>query len=176
MAYSWKPQVGCLMMLLVPMALAAGLTEPLWNWERHALPAGLKVDAVLTSSSNFGLREGCQSAIYRLSDETAEAIKRGGLAFLESTPPRPRRSDNNPYGPWQATKGDTGTTASGYGVEQTIYGMYATTGCSSGGYKPGKAMDNAWFRPGSYYKVTANREGVIIVDPEQRLVGFFYVG
>lgn len=166
--------------VVVPLILVIALgafTEPLWNWARRALPSSVGVDAVLASDSASGFREGCESAVYRLSPSTVDHLSKEGIAYL-STGARPHNENpRNRYQGWLETPGSIDLANNGRGARETIYGLYGLGGCGSskGDFHSG-AIRAALSNPGSYYTVTANREGIIIVAPQYRLAAYFYVG
>lgn len=55
-----------------------------YYWFSKVLPAQISVTYPISISDEGGFREGCGSAIYKVSDETLEAIKKDGIKFLQS--------------------------------------------------------------------------------------------
>jgi len=150
----------------------------MWNWERHVLPPEIETDGLLVSSSQDGLREGCQAAIFRLSDDMIRKVKRDGIAALGGWPRPPNENERNPYSLWRETPGWIDLKHNGQGSTRTVYGLYAMGGCGGdSGERFGKyPVELALTRPGSYFATTANREGIIIVAPIQKIVAYYYFG
>jgi hypothetical protein len=174
-----KPRMGiAILMAVTPsLILLAWFMKPLWNWPREALPDVVAIDAVLTSDSSFGLREGCQSAVYRLSPSLADRLKSQGIAALSGdTHPRSENPDNR-YGGWRETPGDIDFAHNGHGAKDTVFGLYASGGCAGNVRNPfSRTIDRALVKRGSYYTVTSNREGIIIVAPEPGLAAYYSFG
>lgn len=158
--------------------LASGYcTERLWNWERRALPGAVVIDAVLTSSSDGGFREGCSSVVYQLADSTVAAIEKQGLSYLETGGPPPDENPENRYGPWRETPGEIDLARNLEGAAVDIPALDAMGGCGS---RSGRAFSRqiaaAVAKPGSFYMRTSNYEGIILVIPKERLAAYFYLG
>lgn len=152
-------------------------TKPLWDWEKLILPIAIETDAVLAANSGFGLTQGCQAAVYRLSDSTIDRLEQDGIDFLQSSVPR-TKNPNNPYQEWRETPGMIDLAHNGQGARDTVYGLYAMGGCSnrSDDAFHSREISQALTNPGSFYTITANREGIMIVAPKQKLAAYFYFG
>ncbi|MDQ2892042.1 MAG: hypothetical protein M3R64_02980 [Pseudomonadota bacterium] len=105
-------------------------------------------------------------------------MKKKGIAYLQNGPQPQNENPKNPYGEWLKTPGDIDFVNNGHGATHTIYGLYAMGGCNSGdGNQFGsREVAKALLGPGSYYVVTANREGIIVVAPKFGLAAFYYDG
>lgn len=170
---------GCATALFLAAVLLAVLTEPPLNWEHHVLPREIEVNTVLASDSASGLRDACEAAVYRLSPATADAIKRHGLAYFARVSSPAVQHNSNPYGTWRATPGEVDIAQNGHGAgSNTIYGLYVMGGCRNSGGPAflTSVLVDTWSKPGSYFTVSRNREGVIMVDPNKRLAAYYYFG
>ncbi|RZK03294.1 MAG: hypothetical protein EOO76_03195 [Novosphingobium sp.] len=169
--------VGCL--LAIGLAVALGWwTRPLWDWENLVLPMTIETDAVLAADSTFGLLEGCQAAVYRLSDRAATRLEHERIGFLRDGPAPRTENSSNPYQEWRETPGTIDLARNGEGARETIFGLYAMGGCNNGSGDDfhSREISQALTSPGSFYTVTANREGIIIVAPKQKVAAYFYFG
>lgn len=141
------------------------------QWENEALPNELKDASLLVSSDQDGFREGCWSAVYRLSDKAARGIAAKGLDFFSKTWGEPDYR-------WRETPGEIDYAGNGRGAKVTFYGLYAVGGCANRSdprfrsREIGKALQQS----GSYYLSGGNREKIIVVVPRSRLVGYYYFG
>lgn len=147
---------------------------------RSALPNTVDVDAVIASDEQSGLLEGCVSVYYRLSASTLTRLNKEGIAFLTAGPPPRAEDSRNPFGAWTETPGAINLKTNGRVVGgTTIYGLYGISGC--GRYDEVLRAESielaaALAKPGSYYTVTANREGIIVVAPQLGRAAYFYFG
>jgi hypothetical protein len=137
---------------------------------RRELPGKVGVSAVLTSTGSGFFMEGCASTVYRLSGETAAAVRQRGLRFFAGIAPPPNQNPRNPYGAWRETplpapeKGD-------------ILALGAIGGCDgdTGDFHT-REIEAALRAPGSFYALTANREGMLVVAPGAGIAAFLYYG
>jgi hypothetical protein len=153
-------------------------TEPLWRWERHVLPSTIEIDAVLASGSRGGFMAGCEAAVYRLSDATLAHLKTEGIAYLDHAPRPQNDKRRNAYQKWRETPGEIDVAQNGRGPKPAVPGLYAAGGCGED-FDPAFKSDEvekALSIPGSYYTVTKNREGIIVIIPERKLAAFYYYG
>ena len=141
---------------------------------RSALPSEIEVDAILASDSSFGMREGCEAAVYRLSAKTAERLLKGGLEGIEATTSPRNENPRNPYGLWAATP-----VPPQFGMgssHETIYALQAIGGCGAKGDWHSAEIERALSTTGSFYAVTGNKEGMIVIAPRLKLAAYFYAG
>jgi hypothetical protein len=156
----------------------AWVTEPLWRWERHVLPSTIEIDGVIASGSRGGFMAGCEAAVYRLSAATAARIEAEGIAFLDHTPRPQNEKRLNPYQKWRETPGDIDVVHNGRGPEPAVHALYSTGGCGEE-FDPtflSDEVEKALSIPGSYYAVTKNRAGIIVIIPARKLAAFYYYG
>ena len=132
---------------------------------RTELPSEIEADELLVGSTDGWFMSSCTSAVYRLSDATAQTLIEKGGSFLRGVAPPPGQSPTNPYTGWAETP------MAGEGV----YALNALNGC---------ARDNPYARQieaalrvqGSYFALTRNREGMMLVAPRARMAVFLYFG
>lgn len=152
------------------LTLTWGLAACGSDWRE--LPSDLVVTEIVASAGSGILREGCRSVVYRLSDATAERLIAEGLPFFAKTSPPAAENPDNPYSGWRPTPIMDGSQAG-----PSVYAVQAIGGCGAkGGDFHGREIDEALRRPGSFYALTSNREGMMVVVPESRLAAFLYVG
>jgi hypothetical protein len=167
-------KIGCGIILLGLLALLSWCNSP-QRWIDQ-LPSAIAVDEVLDGDDQRGIPSGCFKVVYRLSQSTIDHLNRDGIRYL-STGTRGDENPRNRFGPWRETPRDIDLETNGHG-SNTIFGLYAMGGCS--GKSSGKRYEGnlpaALEAPGSYYTVTSNREGIIIVAPRERLAAYFYFG
>ena len=141
------------------------------------MSADIGIDHVIASSSSGFFMEGCSAKIYHLSDAAAQQISEKGLPFFATIASPRDENPRNPYGRWTQTPVPGASPE--YGVSgKTLFAMRALGGC---GDNPGSAfrtreIEKALRSPGSYYALTRNREGMMLVMPQERLAAFFYAG
>jgi hypothetical protein len=151
-----------------------------WDEPRGRLPPQIEVRRVLASDSKIGgFLEGCVFAAYQISETSAKDLERRGLPAIEGTVPA-KDSASNPYGPWRATPLaidedhrylDPATAGS-----KSLFALGAAGRCQSRG---ARAPISAWEtlrQPGSFYSITRNGEGLIVIDPKRRLAVWMYFG
>jgi hypothetical protein len=141
-----------------------------WSWEYRALPEVVGISRVLDSDYDgcFGCREACTFAVYQLSPRTIAGIKERGIEFFEGDSSPPDANLQNPYSGWRETPYRLETYADG-----------ASDGCVEMNEPERPLPGQVWsalYKPGSFFILTENREGMIIVDPSGGLAGFFYYG
>jgi hypothetical protein len=162
---------------LALVAVLAWIWSPIWNWERHALPGFIVVNEVLASSSTSGFGEGCWSAVYKLSEITASQIRQGGVSYLEKA--SIGQDSKTRFRKWAETPGRIDLKTNGtQDSKHTIFGLYAMDGCNakdSGEYRS-NILAQALTEPGSYYAVTDDFEGIVLLFPKLHLAAFYYFG
>jgi hypothetical protein len=137
---------------------------------RKAIPAdiGLAFNFATTGSnvSLYGAvfmfdRKACGSAIFDMSDSTADAIRKQGLAFLKNADQG--RGYKEDYRPWQATPLPPEWTALGPWMGLNCMGLRADTM---------RNILNAAQTSGSFYTTAPSR--MLLVDPNRKLVVMTY--
>lgn len=134
------------------------------------LPKKLGNVQVLTSNVHPGLREGCDLHIFELKAGISNKIKKIGITYFEGdTQPRAditlKTKDTNPYSQWSYTS-----------VPEDSY-SWSALNC---GKETDRELINL-IRSGmegtsGYYIMTRNKEGVIVVLPNENLAAFLYYG
>lgn len=133
------------------------------------LPKELGNVQVLTSIVEPGLREGCNLYIFELEPGVSNKIKEIGITYFESDTNLRADSflkykDTNPYSQWSYTP-----------VPKDSYSW----GALSCGETDEKLIDRTWSgmeSAGGYYIMTKNKEGVIVVLPNENLAAELYFG
>jgi hypothetical protein len=130
------------------------------------LPRNLGDARVLASYNSFVFREGCGIYVFELEEIVSNRISETGISYLQGdTKPRAHNDEKNPYSEWRRTPVPSDNYA-----ERALY-------CSKE-IKPElkeqirRGMNNA----SGYYTMTKNREGVIVVLPNERLAASLYYG
>ena len=140
-------------------------------------PSGLTYDRVLAHNEQYGLREGCAYIAYELSSDSADRVKRGGVAMLRDVH-FVRSDDRNPYSEWQATPLDEfdnyEATADDTRQRVSLYTLGAASGC--GGDRASYDADALLAEAGNYVSMSKNNEGLAILSPARRLYLFLYFG
>lgn len=157
---------GLALIAFIALGVAGIVGVLSWLDEAHGrLPKRVAFEAVIFSDSFWGGREGCWYAEYSLSPETIAGLTEGGLAYLGDDTHPEREDPHNPYAKWRATP---------LVKHSETYWTGAEEGCG----KTGKKYDvrAALQAPGSYYTLTANFEGMIVVDPVRGVAFFLYFG
>lgn len=156
----------------------AGWTEPTWNWQHHVLPSTIGVDEVLASGSRAGFQAGCEAVVYSLSGPTVSQLKARGIAYLDHSPRPQNDKRQNPYQQWRETPGEIDVARNGRGPGPAVTALYSTGGCGEA-FDPAFKSDDvekALSIPGSYYTLTAKRDGIIVVIPARKLAAFYFYG
>jgi hypothetical protein len=125
------------------------------HWYRGFIPRPIRTTGALGISGEAGLRGGCGVAIFRLSNETRDAIRTRGLAFLGPV----RRAERTSYDPWQETPVRS----------ELLVGM----ACANVGRSLSDAVYEGVSKPGSY--VAMGRSSTLLVIPDSKLVVFSYM-
>lgn len=155
----------------LPFALAVGISMlASCSDVRKELPEKIGISETLASSGSGLFTEGCTSVVYRLSDDTEAALRRQGIGFFAHIAPPQNQNHRNRYSAWL----ETPLARSHRG---RVFALRAIAGCDgeSGDFH-GREIDEALRTPGSFYALTANREGMMIVVPRRRIAAFLYFG
>jgi hypothetical protein len=146
--------------MLVPLLMLSSCGGP--NWPDEQFPRDAEVARVLFAEDAAGLRETCEAIIVDLTDNAAtrlmgKAERRNGELVI--VPPDGWLSSpaSDPVGPHTYFEGAFG-------------------GCNNEGKHPLGDLDGALERPGAFYKVIDDGEGIAIIVPRAKLAGFFYAG
>jgi hypothetical protein len=135
------------------------------DW-RQEIPDRIETTEILESSGSGFFREACRNAVFRLSEAGARAIARQGPAFFADIGPPRNENPRNRYSAWRETP-----------VAGTVFALHALGGCDGERSGPRqREIEAALSAPGSYYALTANAEGMILVVPSARLAAFLYFG
>jgi len=182
---------GCMRMVMIavgfvialPLGTCAWIT---WDQPRGQLPSTLRYDSVLHSSQTSGLREGCFEAIYKLAPETVAQLRHEGAAMLNGAT-IPKENRRNRYGAWRPTPLNfvrvlRAPTNTEYKAQPdpatppfTLFAQQAEFGCEPGGRVP-VSVGRMLATPGGFYAITANAEGLIVIDTQQGLAAVLYAG
>jgi hypothetical protein len=166
----------CLIPLLVLAMLAiSGFGWFKWNAPRGYFPREVGIAEVLKFNSEGFFRESCTYGAYRLDSATASELRNEGIDFL-ATSGRPRgERPHNPYGPWQPTPLALERTDHVFALSATACRAPRGTVAPSGEERA-RSLEQALAAPGSYFAVTQNREGLLVIDPRRELAWFLYAG
>lgn len=143
-----------------------------WELQSYVgvLPASIEVTDTLAIAGQSGFREGCGVAVFRLSKDTAESIKRNPLSALANA--RQARNDDSDYhafSEWVETPHKI--TDDGLSLkDRWLNGI----NCAKLPRELESTIYRALEAPGSYYATSA--EGGLIVIPEADLIVFSYEG
>jgi hypothetical protein len=143
-----------------------------WELQSYVgvLPASIEVTDTLAISGQSGFREGCGVAVFRLSKDTAESIKKNPLSSLANA--RQARNDDSDYhafSEWVETPHKI--TDDGLSLkDRWLNGI----NCAKLSHELASTIYRALEAPGSYYATSA--EGGLIVIPEADLIVFSYEG
>ncbi|URD52261.1 hypothetical protein [Chroococcidiopsis sp. CCNUC1] len=132
------------------------------------LPKELGNVQVLTSIVQPGLMEGCYLSIFELEPSVSHKIQEIGITYFDSDAKLRanislKNKDKNPYSQWKYTP-----------VPEDSY-----SGALSCGETDEKLIDRIWRgmeSAGGYYIMTKNKEGVIVVLPNENLAAELYYG
>lgn len=149
--------------LIFGLALALGLTQGYRSfearWYVQAIPAEIEVGQAVAIDGEWGIREGCGVAIFRLTEAARERIQLHGLEALSGARKGRGRPEYNAYEAWVATP-----------VPRQLRGIAcarlpdALTG----------RIHRALSTPGNY--ITHGYEFDLLIIPQQRLVVYGYMG
>ncbi|WP_129791764.1 hypothetical protein [Sphingosinicella sp. CPCC 101087] len=137
---------------------------------RGELPEKVEVTEVIASSSTGVFMEGCATVVYRLDPATADTLMQQGAGFFRDIEPPRNENPRNPYSEWMETPLPDARL-------NHIHAVRAIGGCEGdGGDFRAREIELALRAPGSFYALTRNKEGMILVVPRSRLAAFLYVG
>jgi hypothetical protein len=109
--------------------------------------------------------DGCDYAVYRLSERVIKKLRTRGLQALNGTDATPLNADDrNPYSPWMRGPMPLG---------KPIYALRGG-GCNSPIYPFDQAKAVA--SDTSYFSLSRNLEGIWLVDTIEGILLFQYVG
>lgn len=151
-----------------------------YYWYAAVLPSQIKVTYPVSIGDESGFREGCGVAVFKVSDETIEAIQNGGLKFFDGATqgrgyPKPKEplsfSDHrklsdyyyHTYENWKETP-----------VPQSWVSEGSWFMCSVIRREVARKIVIAAQKSGSFY--TTKPEGQLIVIPSLGYVVFSYYG
>ena len=129
------------------------------------LPEQVEIGNVIATRSAGFFMESCNNAIYALSVETAEKVQNEGAEFLE----RRESGSKHHYSNWRETPAPVPEGGS-------VYSSYPILPCGEQDDFPHQKIEEALTRSGSFYALTPNGEGMLLVAPRQRIAAVFYVG
>ena len=177
----WGCTLGCLIVAILPVLIIVALSaaDYLERARGGDFPPQIALSNLLETNSEFGLREGCAVTIFALDSAFSKRVRTGGVRALGArTAPRTRSHPRNPFGAWQPTPVRVDRSRD-YSAEIDANGqpIFATgaVGCRDED-RSGYAPMMAWSRPGSFYALTANGEGMILIDPISERATFLYFG
>ena len=163
---------GCLIPLIAFAMLAiAGFAWLKWNAPRGHLPREVRIVEVLEFNSAGFFREGCAYGVYRLDPATAARLRSEGIDFLMTSGRAPKTNPHNPYGPWQSTP--LALHARQLPLGATACGRDRLSATEQ---ERARKLERALAATGSYFAVTQNREGLLVIDPRRELAWFLYAG
>jgi hypothetical protein len=181
---------GCLRAAMIAAGLVIALPLGAWAWitwdqPRGQLPSTVRYVSIVHSSQSSGLREGCFEAIYKLAPETVARLRREGVATLNGAT-IPKENPRNAYGLWRPTplnfvRVPRSPTDSEFKAQPdpatppfTLFAQRAESGCGAGGGPV--SVSKMLARPGGFYTITGNAEGLIVIDTRQGLAAVVYAG
>ena len=151
-----------------------------YYWYAEVLPSQIKITYPISIGDESGFREGCGVAVFKVSKETIESIKKNGLEFFDGATqgrgyPKPKEplsfadhrklSDyySHTYENWKETPVPEGWVSEGSWFM-----------CSVIRKDVAREIVKAAKLPGSFY--TTKREGKLVVIPSLGYVVFSYYG
>ena len=145
-----------------------------WQGSQGVLPKSIEVDRVTYARQTAGFREGCIYAAYKLKTSTARRLRKDGLAALDNAYP-----GEGQYGDWAATPLELGGEYRNQIRDgerwASLHALGARDGCG-GGRKRRLDVVEMLGRPGNFYTVNSNNEGLIVIDPNAAVAVFLYFG
>jgi hypothetical protein len=129
------------------------------------LPAAIEPAGVVLISGASGFREGCGVAVFRMAEQTLDALAANGLAALaEARQARGYEDDYYSYEAWQSTPVAEGNNSEGW----------PPLSCADASEGLERRILNAMQSPGAFY--TRKREALLLVLPTEGLIVFGYNG
>ena len=176
-----RMRLVAVLLLWPQIAGCVDFRTPLEKWA-GSFPPSIELTEVVSETVEEGLLEGCASVVFKLSDQSARALRQSPpSAEKEMTSGR----DGEELEPW--AKGPLPEAPHPYNPGDTIW--VTTMGemrqvwdmdCSSGGdYRENAALDalSRELASGAAYFTSYNRgEGLLVVAPNIGLAGHFYHG
>ena len=156
---------------LVVAALVFGGFILFLNWERahfrKILPEEIETAGTLLISGETGLREGCGTAIFRLSKATLKSIEDHGLSFFDRALKSRGHSDRyHTFEPWNKTPLPSAWVRDG--------GLWGGLYCAELTSPLVQKLRTAGKSKGGFY--TTKPEGELVVFPDLGIVVFTYWG
>jgi hypothetical protein len=143
---------------IVAISLICAGCSPVWPKDKF--PAQVEVKRTLFSAGGFGVTDTCEAIIVEMKDVLITRI--GHVRMVGKT------LDVLPPDGWSKTPVEPGGKRWKY--EGALYG------CSTDQGRPLGDLEGALKRPGSFYKILDNGDGIAIIAPSAKLAGFFYNG
>jgi hypothetical protein len=140
---------------------------------RGNFPAEIELEGALLVNADGFFREGCHVSVYRVSERTVARLRSRGVALLRGHGPR---NDEAPaFREWL----ESPVSASANDQSDPLFDLgppeYAIAGCGDDNpYE--RQIESALLEPGSFYSLTENGEGMLVVAPKTRIAAFMYVG
>jgi hypothetical protein len=131
-------------------------------WPSDYFPKDVEVERVLFAEGGGGLADTCMAMVAELTGSSATRLIRldrkveGKLVLVP-----PQGWLETPVQPVPSAK---------------TYYESAFSGCNNEGRRPLGDLTGALGRPGTFYKVLDGGQGIGIISPRAKLVGFFYFG
>ncbi len=154
-----------LVLTLVALAPFVAYEAIQYHWFSKVLPAQIGVTYPISISDEGGFREGCGTAVFKVSDETLEAIKKKGLSVLSGAT-QARGHPNESYYKYEEWK------------ETPVPPSWLSEGswmlCSSLSDATQAKIVAAATQKGAYY--TTKAEGQLILIPSLGYVVFSFFG
>ena len=159
-----KEFVKLIFLIIITLYAAWSVYE--YYWYSSLIPAKIGITRAINISGQSGLREGCGTAIFRLTNATADAISRKGSDFFnDAIYSRRSKEPRYTYRSWKETPVPKTWTSEG---------TWPGLGCSSVSRPLLSQILRAASKKGSYY--STKDEAWIIVIPSLKLVVFSYFG
>jgi hypothetical protein len=132
------------------------------SWPTNYFPKEVDVERVLFAEGGDGLADTCIAIVAELTPESTMRLLRLDRQVDGKWAPAP------PDG-WLATPARPNTSTKSY-----YEGAFS--GCNNDGRRPLGDLTGALERPDSFYKVLDGGQGLGVISPRLKLVGFFYFG
>jgi hypothetical protein len=165
-SFAWlmKKFVKTIILILITLHVAWSVYE--YFWYSSLIPAKIGIAYPINISGQSDLREGCGTAIFGITNATADAISRQGIDFFSDAIYSRRSKDlYYTYRAWKETPVPKTWTSEG---------AWPGLGCSSVSRSLLRQILLAASKKGSYY--STKDEAWIIVIPSLKLVVFSYFG
>jgi hypothetical protein len=128
-----------------------------------AIPSAIEVSYPISIEDNFGFREGCGVAVFKMSNKTISSIEKNGINFFSEAKQARGHIDSYyyKYGPWER-------------IWSELDSELPLFSCSSVGNGLKNEILSAIEKNGAYY--TTKQEAVLVVIPSLGYVIFSYNG